>query len=285
VTASAYDCWRQRYWRYPAHAQRASGWVIDQAQLGRDTYVGVHLFREWGNRRADNALPTVRALWLDEDDGRYPDDGPEPTAIIHSSAYRRHLYWRLTHPVAVEWVVSLNRRIAQWAGGDTGKAGLASVLRPSGTANFKRDKPDLVGGYLLDAPEWEPEVLDQAVPLLEEPNAQRAAHAPSFATGAPVDLQPYLNAVEVIGPAQDESAVKFAIICPWLSEHSGGDKSGTYLMQFPSGAPHFVCKHQHCEQRRWQEFKSKVRPVRWRPAHTDKPGYTGAKVRKVYREH
>jgi hypothetical protein len=220
--------------------------------------VGVHLYREWGNRRAANTLPTVRTLWLDEDDGHYPDDGPEATVIIYSSAKRRHLYWRLTHPISVEFAVSLNRRIAEWSEGDTGKAGLSTVLRPSGTANFKRssEKPDLVGGYLTGVPEWEPEVLDQAVPLLEEPKAQRAAHIPY--TGAPVDLQPYLYAVEVIGPAPDSSAVKFAIVCPWSSQHTGGDKSGTYLMQFPSGAPHFECKHEHCRTRKWREFKNAV---------------------------
>lgn len=282
MTASAYDCWRQRYWRYPAHAQRASGWVIDQAQLGRDTYFGVHLFREWGNRRADNALPTVRALWLDEDDGRYPDDGPEPTAIIHSSAYRRHLYWRLTHPVSVEWAVSLNKRIAEWADGDTGKAGLASVLRPAGSCNFKREKPELVGGRLTGASlgEWEPETLDQAIPLLPEPELSSSR---GNYDGPDVPLAPYLRAVEIIREVPDSCGAKWQIVCPWLGEHSHGDRSGTYIGKMESGATWFSCSHAHCQGRSWQEFKSKVRPVYRRPRHTAKPGYTGPKVREFYR--
>ena len=251
--------WAQRCWRYPEQAREAAESVIEQAQLVRNAFFGVHLYCEWGNRLAANARPTVLSLWLDEDQGRYPDDGPEPTAIIHSSYYRRHLYWRLAHPVSVEFAVDLNKRIAAWADGDSGKAGLASVLRPAGTANYKREKPDLVGGHLTGTPAWEPEVIDQAIPLLPEPDSGRGTRR---YTGAPVDLRPYLDAVQVIGPAPDASAEKFAIVCPWVRQHTNGDRSGTYLMQFPSGAAHFECRHAHCAGRTWRDFKGEVGRVR-----------------------
>jgi len=63
--------------------------------------------------------------------------------------------------VPIDWAVALNKRIATWANGDTGKHAKASVLRPAGTANYKREKPDLVGGYLTGVEAWEPEVMDQ----------------------------------------------------------------------------------------------------------------------------
>ena len=64
---------RQRSWSYPDEAQKAANYLIDEAQLERDCYIGVHLFRERGNRRAANAAPTLRSLWLDEDAGHFPE--------------------------------------------------------------------------------------------------------------------------------------------------------------------------------------------------------------------
>jgi hypothetical protein len=229
-----------------------------EAQLERDTYFGVHLFRKYGNRRSDNAMPTVPALWLDEDHGAYPEDGPQPTALIFSSAKRRHLYWRLDRPVSAEEAVRLNRRLAVWAGGDTTKAVLSSVLRPPGTANYKR-RPhlDLVGGYFTGVPAWEPETLDQAVPPLPPPSSPKSTENRKY-DGHDVDLVPYLRAVEVLGEVRDGSGAKWRIVCPWVGEHTGGDRSGTYLGRMASGALWFSCSHEHCQGRGWREFRQRV---------------------------
>ena len=215
---------RQRSWPYPEKVEEAADYLIAQAQLERDCYFGVHLFREAGNRRAANAAATVRSLWLDEDEGRLPDKGPEPTAIVRSSGARRHLYWRLSHPVAVEWAVAMNRRLAAWAGGDMGKAGAASVLRAPGTANYKRPpRVDLVVGEFTGAPPWEPGVLDQAVPEIPEPSP--SAREPY--DGPELDLAPYLE---------------------------NGDRTGTRLGQRRNGALWFHCDHAHCLGRTWTDF-------------------------------
>lgn len=199
---------RQRYWRYPEQAPQAAAYLLSEAsrECCRDAYFGVHLFRESGNRLATNAAATVRCLWLDEDEGLFPEEGPEPTAIIHSSSERRHLYWRLTHPVSVEWAVGMNRRLATWAKGDTGKAGLASVLRAPGTANYKRHPAvDMVSGVLTDSGPWEPEVMDQAVPELPKgpPQGDRRCSGSENYDGPEVELEPYLAGVEVLGVLPD----------------------------------------------------------------------------------
>jgi hypothetical protein len=192
---------RQVSWWYPDEADSAAEYLISQAQEERDAYFGIHLFREPGNRRAANALPRVRALWLDEDDGTYPLTGPEPSAVVHSSGSRRHLYWALTHPVSVEWAVEMNRRLAHWAGGDTSKAGCSSVLRAPGTANFKRHpEVDLVGGEFTGFGPWEPDVLEQAIPLSKERDSTQSRPY----TGPPVELEPYLETVQVIAEVPDE---------------------------------------------------------------------------------
>jgi len=246
---------RQWSWSYPGRAKEAADYLIEEAQLERDCYVGVHLFRKPGNRRAANAVATVRSLWLDEDEGRYPEEGPEPTAIVRSSAARRHLYWLLSHPVAVEWAVTMNRRLAAWAGGDMGKAGAASVLRAPGTANYKRPpRVDLVVGEFTGAPPWEPGVLDQAVP--EIPELSPSAREPY--DGPELDLAPYLENVEVLGEVLDSAGTKYAIVCPWVHEHSGGDQTGTRLGQRGNGALWFHCDHEHCLGRTWTDFKLAV---------------------------
>jgi hypothetical protein len=249
---------RQCYWRYPDEAEQAAAYLLGEAHERRDAYLGTHLFREHGNRRSANAVPTVTALWLDEDDGRYPDDGPEPTAVVHSSAERRHLYWKLPHPVAVEWAVAMNRRIAHWARGDAGKAGLASVLRVPGTKNFKRHpRVDPVTMRLTQSGPWEPEVLEQAVP--EAPAPQRSAPRTDPYDGPEIDLTDYLSRVEVLGELSDGKGTKFAIVCPWVYEHSGGDRSGTRIGQRTGGGLWFHCDHDHCQGRTWADFRLAAR--------------------------
>jgi hypothetical protein len=257
---------RQRSWPYPSRAEEAAQYLIDEAQLERESYIGVHLFREAGNRRAANTVPTLRALWLDEDEGHFPETGPEPTATVRSSAGRRHLYWRLSHPVAVEWAVTMNCRLAAWAGGDTGKAGAASVLRAPGTANYKRHPHvDIVSGQLTGVGPWEPTIMDQAVP--EIPRMRGGRSYGRRGTGVrkkPYDgpvlaLEDYLENVEVLGEITDEAGTKYAIVCPWISEHSGGDRTGTRVGQRANGALWFHCDHEHCQGRGWTEFRRTVR--------------------------
>jgi hypothetical protein len=253
---------RQKSWAYPDEVIPASEYALEEARRERDVYFGVHLFREPGNRLASNAVATVWSLWLDEDDGRYPDNGPAPSAIVRSSANRRHLYWSLTRPVSVEWAVGMNRRIAAWANGDSGKAGLASVLRVPGTANFKRHpQVDPVTAESYEGGSWEPELMEQAIPLL--PTAPTPDRSGPY-DGPPVELADYLPNVEVIGEVPDGLGVKYAIVCPWIDEHSGGDRTGTYLGQRTGGGPWFYCNHEHCRRqgRGWQQFKRKIFPVR-----------------------
>jgi len=265
---------RQLSWSYPEKVEEASTYLIDQAQLRRESYFGVHLFREAGNRLATNAVGAVRALWLDEDDGRFPEDGPQPTVIVRSSAKRRHLYWLLSEPVAIEWAVAMNRRLATWAGGDTGKAGAASVLRAPGTANYKRHPHvDLVvGEFTGGAGEtWEPEVIDQAIPEIPDRVHPRRTTGPY--DGPELELAEFLEGVEILEEVADRLGKKLAIVCPWISDHSGGDKSGTYVGQLGNGGLWFYCHHQHCHQRTWRDFKRVARKTRTFTIHP--PGAAG----------
>jgi hypothetical protein len=247
---------QQKYYRYPEDASAAATYLIAQSERGRDAYFGVHLFRESGNRLRSNVVGAMSCCWLDEDDGRFPENGPEPTAIVCSSAGRRHLYWRLTRPLSAEWVVGMNRRIATWAGGDTGKAALASVLRVPGTANYKRHPQiDPVTVEFTGVEAWEPEVLEQAIPLPPEPEAGAARRPAEPYDGPELGIVEFLDAVTVIGEVPDTLGTKFAVVCPWVSEHTGGDRTGTYVGQRADGGLWFHCHHGHCRRRFWADFK------------------------------
>lgn len=244
---------RQRSFSYPTAVEDAISCLLDESWRKRDAYFGVHLFRKAGSRLASNSVGTMSSLWLDEDDGRYPDNGPQPTAIVHSSASRRHLYWRLTRGVSVEWVIEMNRRIAAWAHGDSGKAGLATVLRAPGTMNYKRHpQVDPVTMEITGADPWEPEVMEQAIPEIPSSSTKTSSTAPY--DGPEVELAEYLANVEVIRELSDGLGVKFAIVCPWVEEHGGGDRTGTRIGQRAGGGLWFHCDHEHCQGRGWAEF-------------------------------
>lgn len=81
--------------------------------------------------------------------------------------------------------------------------------------------------------------------------------------GEQIDLVEFLAAggVEVRGEIPDGTAERvFRIVCPWLREHTGGDRSGTRVGQYPDGALFFQCEHAHCVHRGWTEFRREVDP-------------------------
>lgn len=81
--------------------------------------------------------------------------------------------------------------------------------------------------------------------------------------GERIDLVELLNAggVEVLGEIPDGTAERvFRIVCPWIREHTRGDRSGTRVGQYPDGAFFFHCEHAHCAHRAWPEFRREVDP-------------------------
>jgi hypothetical protein len=139
------DDTEQRSWRYPDRKQEAADYLLAASQVERDAYFGVHLFRRSGTRKGENATE-VLALWVDGDGALVPAKWPQPTAVVESSPERHHYYWRLTRPIAPEHAAQLNKRLCYGMGGDKGKWGLGTVLRPPGTFNYKRQRPTLVEG-------------------------------------------------------------------------------------------------------------------------------------------
>jgi hypothetical protein len=130
------------------------------------------------------------------------------------------------------------------------------------TMNFKRHpQVDPVRLESTDAVPWEPEVLEQAIPRVAVYEARERRLTTAY-DGPRIDLLDYLESAEaeVLGDAPDEGGVKFAVVCPWAREHSGGDRTGTYVGQYADGALWFYCHHEHCQGRGWRDFRRMARP-------------------------
>jgi RepB DNA-primase from phage plasmid len=270
------DSWCQRPYRYPEQAGKAAQWLTNAAQLGLESYYSAHLFRTRHNRQSTNAHEHVMALWLDLDGGEYPENGPQPTVRVRTSPGKWHLYFRLRAPIGAEHAQDLNRRLCAFAGGDPTGVPLSSVLRPPGTARYKGARPELVVGCTTGVPSWQPDVLEQALPVLEQEVRDRRQPY----EGPALELGPFLRHVEVLGEAPDGLGVKWRVICPWLEEHSHGDRTGTYIGKIAGGGAWFRCRHEHCHRRTWSDFKNEVRR-RAKTISIHRGSRKGARVKEV----
>ena len=100
--------------------------------------------------------------------------------------------------------------------------------------------------------------------MAEELPKPAPKNEPREYTGDPdhrIELDDLLNEVEVLARINDsQSETAYKIVCPWVGEHTGGDKSGTRVGQYPSGALWFKCDHAHCAVRDWFAFRERVEP-------------------------
>lgn len=83
-----------------------------------------------------------------------------------------------------------------------------------------------------------------------------------------LDLVSLMRELGRLGDCVDPDESKWAVRCPWESEHSGGDKSGagtdTVIFNKPETLPAFRCLHSHCDSRTIREL------LEW--ADATKPG-------------
>jgi hypothetical protein len=124
----------------------------------------------------------------------------------------------------------------------------------------------LTGWMLPQALSTVEERQDELETLLREEFPEAKKKPSRLYEGEPgerIDLVKFLSAagVEVLGEIPDGSAeLVFRITCPWMREHTGRDRSGTRVGQYPNGALFFQCEHAHCAHRGWTEFRQEIDP-------------------------
>jgi len=128
-------------------------WLCKWRPDGRvDVYFGVYP-RTRSAGTADAVAPEVSWLFSDLDSSERPfPQALAPTIVVESGTPgHRHLYWRLTQPVGIAQVESLNKALARALGGDLSATDKARVLRLPGTVNSKTNREAAVTHYDPDA--------------------------------------------------------------------------------------------------------------------------------------
>ena len=106
-------------------------------------------------------------------------------------------------------------------------------------------------------------LIQKEFPVTSEAAEKKPQRPYEGKPGGQIDLVEFLGAggVEVLGEIPDGTAERvFRIVCPWVREHTRGDRSGTRVGQYPDGALFFRCEHAHCAHRGWPEFRQEADP-------------------------
>ena len=253
---------KSHYLYYPLGVERALAWCLEESGADREVYFCAHLLTE-PQRRRYNAKE-VRALWADGDGAEIPEGVPEPSVTVQSSPGRTQLYWMLSRSIEPEVAESLNKRLAFAAGADMSGYDLTQLLRVPGTLNRKYSGNPEVVIEETTGETHDPEVLDRVLPALPAPEPGVEYTGPP---DAGFELEDWLEKHpeaegDLLGQRDDGAArAKYAVVCPWVSEHTGKDSSGTFVGQYPDGALFFWCHHDHCQGRSWRDYRDFYDPV------------------------
>lgn len=147
--------WEQNFFEWPNQKSHTVEFILDK-RAGSEVYIAPALFSSRSGKKVDVKCSSV--VWS-EFDGALPEDLlglPEPSLRIRSSGEQNeHWYWKLTSPVALKELESINRSITYLLGADVSGWDGNQVLRPPNTLNHKRSKPVVISvqtdtKYLVD---------------------------------------------------------------------------------------------------------------------------------------
>jgi hypothetical protein len=158
---------RSVFFEYPRRVPEAEQWCRERSAEDREVYFCAHLLTD--RRRAKEHAAPVLALWADADGCPLPLGFPEPTAVVGTSPGRRHLFWRLSHPLPPREAEALNRRLSRAVGADRSGWDLTQLLRPPGTRNHKYTPASAVGLLGPTGDRYHPRELDLSLPSEERP--------------------------------------------------------------------------------------------------------------------
>jgi hypothetical protein len=189
----------------------------------RDVFAGVVARSRRGGRRQD-LVPEAGLVWADCDGSESVaalwDFRPAPSMVVASGTERNcHAYWVLTCPVSRDVLELTNRQLANALGADPQSTDAARILRPGGTANWKRQpcQPVRLATLDLDA-RVDLDELRRHLPELAEPRREPALPR-TRTTGADSLLQvPPIEYVERLTGQQVGRDHK--ISCPFHSDAS-----------------------------------------------------------------
>lgn len=136
-------------------------------------------------------------------------------------------------------------------GKDPGMKGVTRYVRLPEGSNNKASK--LVNGlpFKCQMTLWEPfnrvTIEQLAQPFAVDLNAVRRESRTDGASA--VSDHPLINIPEILHIKEVRSNGRFDILCPWVSEHTGADDSGSAVFTNSDGSIGFKCHHGNCQDK------------------------------------
>jgi hypothetical protein len=222
------------------------------------------------NRTKDN-ISAVRHIFVDADENgpavlaaiRAEVDAwriPPPAVILESSPNKFQVIWNV-EGFTIELQEALNKTLMMKFGTDPKAVDAARVLRVAGFKNIKlkyADPKPVATIIEQNDGVYGPE--DFKIPLAVEPedNSSRTV----------ADDKTIQAKIDLLTAAMDAASVGYASArkwgggflfelkkCPWSANHSAGETGAVVIVQ-PSGAYAFTCQHEHCSDKKWDEFRA-----------------------------
>ncbi len=191
-----------------------------------------------------------------------------PSYVLQTSPGNYQVAYLLDEPCRgrerVERVLSaMVERFA--AGEDPGMKGVTRYVRLPVGVNTKPKHGNGAGPPAHVLVHWDPELRYSIKELVETLELDLSAvRAPGAAAGSTNAASWAVLAQDAFGAPDDgvrekgEDGTWFPVTCPWVSEHTGGEDSGTAVGVWPDRIG-FKCNHGHCQGRTWGDVKGALR--------------------------
>jgi len=186
---------------------------------------------------------------------------PEPAWILETSPGSEQWGYILAEPCADRGRVEnlLDGLVANGLapqGKDPGMKGVTRYVRLPDGYNTKAAK--MINGqpYKCRMLEWHPE-RTTTLELLADPfvvNLDIPRREGRVDGAASIPDHPLLQIPDIITIKEVRSDGRFDITCPWVSEHTGEDDSGTAIFTNDDGSIGFKCHHGNCETKTARDF-------------------------------
>lgn len=240
----------------------AGDYYINQPLLPRSNqFFAVSLFShdEGRSRRRKSHFAGTYVIGLDDVNEKLPPEMvarlPQPTYKMNSSLNSEQWFYVLQQPEMNANRVDnlLDQLIANGLapdGNDPGMKGVTRYLRLPEGVNTKAKRMAENGGipYQCVITDWHPErkfTMEQlAIPF----NVNLDADRREVRTSGTVEI-PDHPIVKLFNVKSTLGAGKYDVTCPWISDHTDGDDSGTALFTNDDGSIGFHCHHGHCESK------------------------------------
>jgi hypothetical protein len=224
----------------------------------------------------------VRALYIDTD-GFVPSAYHlKPSFVVRSFA-GVHAYWCLTDNLPLHDFRDGQKRLIAHYRSDPKICNLDRVMRVPGFWHRKGEPFAIAITYRSDCRYTAAEVLAD-LPQLAKPTAPKLPRKTSLAG---INWQG-LDVVDLFASAgyspRDLGGGKWAVICPWVGEHSHPDYNGTststVIWERSASSPAtFHCAHAHCDGRKLADVLSHIG---YRPEPADVLKWQATAARALY---